>query len=314
MHGVQTQRVHVIFDQPVQRVVVRPAPHLIAAAAVVVHRAAPRRAVDVGEVGAELVQVVPLRTHVIVHDVQHDADAKPVRGIHETLETVRSAVRLLRRVQVHAVVAPVPATGKGRHRHQLHRGDPQRAQLRQPCRRGVEGARRRERADVHLVDHEVGQCDTRPSLVAPLERVGIDHLGEAVHAVGLRATHRVGEWIVVVHAEAIAIARAHAGHARDVHAGFAFARRHRILAAGLASRQVNGDALRRRRPHPETRALVSHRRAATQPPRRAPHELRSRLQFHHGHVPTAEAASSRRTPPGGSSLNQRKSRELSVSR
>src|SRR5699024_5256504 len=69
VHGVQPQRVQVEVGQPAQRVVDDERAHLAAAGAVQVHRLTPRGVVRVGEVRAELPQVVARGSEVVVDHV-----------------------------------------------------------------------------------------------------------------------------------------------------------------------------------------------------------------------------------------------------
>src|SRR5581483_3511118 len=68
-------------------------------------------------------------------------------------------VSRMRRVGVHAVVAPVALARERRDRHHLDRGDTELAQLRQPLGYTVECARRRERTDMQLVHDELVERD-----------------------------------------------------------------------------------------------------------------------------------------------------------
>ena len=54
VNGVEAQPVHVIFGQPVERVVDEEPAHLVAVGPVEVERGAPGRLVAIGEVGAEV--------------------------------------------------------------------------------------------------------------------------------------------------------------------------------------------------------------------------------------------------------------------
>ena len=105
------------------------------AGSVEIDRAAPRRSVAVGEIVlAECGQVGAFRPEVVVDDVEDHGEAVPVRGVDEAPEIVRGAVGARRGVERDAVVAPVPAAGEVGDRHQLDRGDPEVAQVRQTSR------------------------------------------------------------------------------------------------------------------------------------------------------------------------------------
>ena len=60
---------------------------------------------------------------------------------------------MVRRVEIHAVVAPAAVALEFRERHELQMRDAKRRQMRQPLDHRLEGAFGRERADVQFVDH-----------------------------------------------------------------------------------------------------------------------------------------------------------------
>ena len=107
VHGIDAQAVDVKLIDPLQRVVNEEPAHVVAVRAVEIERQSPRRLVAVGEVRAVLAEIVSLGTEVVVDDVEEDGQAARVTGVDETLQRDRSAVRLLRRADVDAVVAPV---------------------------------------------------------------------------------------------------------------------------------------------------------------------------------------------------------------
>src|ERR1700750_1017346 len=98
----------------------------------------------------------------------------------------------MRRVGVEPVVAPAPFAREGRDRHQLDRRHAELAEAVEVRNRAAEGACRAEGADVQLVDHELGEGQTRPAVVAPLEGTGVDYARRAADALGLKARARVG--------------------------------------------------------------------------------------------------------------------------
>src|SRR5581483_467083 len=89
----------------------------------------PAGAVAVGEVRAEFAQVVPGRAEVVVDDVEDRGPARSVAGVDQTLEPVRAAVSVARRVQVDAVVTPAAGAGELGDRHDLDRVDAERDQM-----------------------------------------------------------------------------------------------------------------------------------------------------------------------------------------
>ena len=80
-------------------------------------------------------------------------------GVDEALQSGRPAVRVLRRADVDAVVAPVARAGKLRDRHQLDRRDAEVFERVEMLDDGVERAFPRECSDVQFVDDVVLERD-----------------------------------------------------------------------------------------------------------------------------------------------------------
>ncbi len=189
---VQPQAVDVVVREPGEGVLDEEAPHLVAVGPVEVQRRAPRCPVAVGEVGAEIPQVVPLGAEVVVDHVEDDGHPAPVRGVHQPPEPLRTAVALLHREGVDTVVAPVPRAGELRHRHDLEGVDAQLAQAVEVRDHGIERPLGREGPHVQLVLDLLLEGDPPPGGVPPGERRGIDHLRRPVNAERLKARCRVG--------------------------------------------------------------------------------------------------------------------------
>ena len=100
---------------------------------------------------------------MVVDDVEHDGEARGVRGVDQALEALRAAVARLRGRQVDAVVAPAARARELGDRHDLDRGDPQLGEAGQVLDRGVERPLARERADVQLVEDEIALRHARAS-------------------------------------------------------------------------------------------------------------------------------------------------------
>ena len=108
-----------------------------------VDRRAPRRlALGVEELRRVALQVVALRSEVVVDDVEQHREPARVRRVDQRASGPR-ARRTTRRGanRQHAVVAPVAPAREIRHRHQLDRGHAQRRPARRAARRAA-----RERA------------------------------------------------------------------------------------------------------------------------------------------------------------------------
>ena len=205
--GVQAQGVDVEVPQPAQRGVNDEGPHLVAAGLVVVDGLAPGGAVGVGEVGAEGPQVVPGGSQVVVDHVQAHPEPVGVGGVHQAGQRLRAAVGLVDGPQVHPVVAPASSAGEARQGHELDHVHPQLGQVGQALDDAVERAGGSEGAHVELVDDASHQLPARPAGVGPQGPVpggGVDHLGGAVHALGLEGAARVGQGRAVVGAQQVA--------------------------------------------------------------------------------------------------------------
>ncbi len=191
VNRVETKAVDVEFADPHASVLDHVTAGALGARAVVVHGRPPGGRRAVGEVRAELGQIVAFRAEVVVDDVEEDRQAARVAGVDEAPETSRSAVGRLRRPQVYAVVAPVARARKLGDRHQLDR---RHAELDEPGEMGndrLEGSRRRERAHVNLVEGELAQRVAAEFLIGPDEAVGVDHDRRTVDPLGLKPRGRI---------------------------------------------------------------------------------------------------------------------------
>ncbi len=139
MDRVEPQSVEMEVADPADGVLDEEAADVVAARAGDVHRVAPRRAVGVGEVRPVPPEHVALGAHVVVHDVEHDAEPEPVRGVDEAGQPVGAAVGVLHGEREHAVVAPVALARERGDRHHLDGGD---AEFVQPRRVGRSRRRR----------------------------------------------------------------------------------------------------------------------------------------------------------------------------
>ena len=97
MYCIQAQSVDVIIAHPHQRVVDEEAPYLARTFIFKIDSAAPGCLVRVVKIGAKLSGVVSDRPKVVVDHIEQNRQAFAVRGVHEALEGVGAAIRLMDR-------------------------------------------------------------------------------------------------------------------------------------------------------------------------------------------------------------------------
>src|SRR5258706_955172 len=175
MHGIEAQRIDVKFRDPIQSILNKEFSYLIAEGSVEVERRSPRRLVAIGEVRSEVGEIISFRTEMIVDHVENHREAAPVTGIDEPLHRLRSTVGVLHRERQHTVVAPIAAAGKLRYRHQLDRRDTQLKEIFEIGNQRIKGARRRESADVQLVNNIIFERYASPAFFIPA-KIAVDHL------------------------------------------------------------------------------------------------------------------------------------------
>jgi len=132
VHRIDAQPIDVVVLDPCAGIVEHEPPHLVAAAAVEVDGLTPRRGVAIGEIRAEAPQVVAGGPEMVVDHVQQDGQPALVAGVDEALQAVGPTVGVVRREQVHAVVAPAASARKLGHRHQFDMRDAEIDQMREP--------------------------------------------------------------------------------------------------------------------------------------------------------------------------------------
>jgi hypothetical protein len=122
MHGIESQPIETIFEQPIQRVLDEIRTHRIPIAGLDIDRSTPRRLVTLRvKLRRIRVKVVPLRTKVVVHHIEIHGKSTRMRRRNERLELVRRPVVVRRRIRQHAVVSPIPRPRDVRDRHKFER-------------------------------------------------------------------------------------------------------------------------------------------------------------------------------------------------
>ena len=195
---------------------------------------------------------------MVVDDVDQHREAVAMCGVDESAQVVGTPVGARRREQRDAVVAPVPASGEIRERHQLDRGDAEVAKDRQLLDRAAKRPCRRERADVQFVDGGPPGIEPGPVRIGPAIHRGIDHFRPAVNAVGLEAAgagpaaarlvHRV--CVTVTGVRLLDVIRHSTGGRRC--GSRSYVHRPRRRAAAAAAERVARSARHSRKRTPET--------------------------------------------------------------
>src|ERR1700722_19048754 len=107
MDGVESKRVDMKIRNPLQRILNEVSANLIAAGTIEIDSLSPRCFVEVCEIGAEIRQVIPFRTEVVVDHVEHHRDTLSVARVDQRFYSSGAAIRRLDGVGAYAVVAPV---------------------------------------------------------------------------------------------------------------------------------------------------------------------------------------------------------------
>ena len=158
--------------EPHPHVVEHEVSHGVATAPVIIDSLAPGSLVAVGQIRTKFRKVVSLGSKVVVDHVQEDGDTVPVAGVHQLLQTARPAIRILRSIRKHAVVAPVAVARKLADRHDLDRRDSQLFEIAQPRDDRLERPLARESSHVDLIEDKILAADSFPILIRPGKLIG----------------------------------------------------------------------------------------------------------------------------------------------
>ena len=205
MDGIQTKPVDPVLHQPLVGIVDDELTDGPVVVPVEIHCVAPRGRVMVIEVGAELGQVVPLRSEVVVDDVEDDPEPLGMGSVDELLEAGRSAVRVLGGVEVDAVVSPAPGTGDLGDRHDLDGLHPEFDEVVEMVDGSGEGALLGEGADVHLIEHSSLEVYAVPGGWCARDV----HLRWPMDAFGLVSTAWIRQGVTPVQDELVALTGLH---------------------------------------------------------------------------------------------------------
>ncbi len=207
MNRVHAQPVGMIVAQPHTRVINEETSNFIASRAVEVDGRAPGRSVALGEIGAELVEVVSLGAEVVVNDIYEDGEPLPMRRIDEPLDPVRATVSLVRGEEVDPVVSPPPRSGGGGKRHELHVGHAQVDEVVQSSGRRLERSFVGEGAGMKFVNERAGERHLLKPRITPPERIVAYPQRRAVHPFRLTLGPRIRPRISPVDGERVGYLR-----------------------------------------------------------------------------------------------------------
>jgi hypothetical protein len=112
---------------------------------------------------------------MVIDHVEDHCQTVPMAGLHQSLQAIGPAVRVLHRERIDTVITPVAMTRELGNGHELESSDPQRLELREVRNDGLERPLRGERPDVQLVQNVLPQRDPPPGAVIPVE-MRVDHL------------------------------------------------------------------------------------------------------------------------------------------
>src|SRR5260370_10763175 len=125
MDGVEPQRIDMELSNPLQRVFDEIAANVITLRAIEIDRLAPRSPIQIGKIRGKILQIIPLRTQMVVNDVEHYRSSFLVASVYESLQGRGASVRVLHYERVDAVITPVAVTGKLPYPHNFDCGYPQ---------------------------------------------------------------------------------------------------------------------------------------------------------------------------------------------
>src|SRR5262249_48647482 len=154
--------------------------------------------VEIGEVGAVLVEVISFWAEVVVDDIQTDSEFFRVRCIDKFLQVGNGAVGVLERKRENAVVSPVSSARELRERHQLDGCYAKFSKIVEVRQESGKRAFTGVRADVQFVENTVAEGHTFPWLIGPSEFCGIDNQRSFVNAFRLKSGGGIGPRVCAV--------------------------------------------------------------------------------------------------------------------
>ena len=170
MKRIHAQAIDMEFIEPVQRILHE---EFLDLGTPEIDRRAPGRVDVVTEEGAGIgIEIVAVRSEVVIDHVQEDLHAQRMGGVDQGFQLVRRSIGGFGRILQHAVIAPVAAAGKGGDRHEFDSRNAQPRQRRQHVRHAGKAA---TGAHMQFVQHGLLPVPAAPVAVAPLIAAGVHH-------------------------------------------------------------------------------------------------------------------------------------------
>src|SRR5215510_4694821 len=160
------------LSHPVECIIDDVRADFVAVRPVIVNGASPRSSVPIREVGAEVCQIIPFRSEVVIDYIQYDGDASVMAGIDERFKTVRSAIRGLDRKERYAVISPVARARKLGDRHEFDCRDAHIVlQVIEQWDNALKCSLPGKPTDMEFINDEALKRNSRPALIGPPERI-----------------------------------------------------------------------------------------------------------------------------------------------
>lgn len=124
MRGIESKTIEMKFAQPIQRIADDEVAGAVRVLVIEVERFAPVSLVTFAEVvRRKAFEIVAVGSEMVVDDIENDGEPVTVSCVDESLEPVVIAINMIGREQLHAVVAPIPASGTLGNRHHFEHRD-----------------------------------------------------------------------------------------------------------------------------------------------------------------------------------------------
>ena len=212
VNRIQPQRIDVITTQPENGVLNKKAAHVIAFSAIKIYGLPPWSAVVIREIWPELTKIISLGTQMVIDNVERHSQTVFMRGVHQAVKSLRSAITILNSVNVGAVITPVASAGELSNGHQLNGRDTQSLQPVQVCNHRIERTLWRKRANVQFVKNTFLQVGRSPAVILPAKVREIDKLRRPVDPFGLKSRGRIGQFAPIIQSKQIARAGFQSGN------------------------------------------------------------------------------------------------------